>query len=426
MKLPHPLVWINLLGGLFLTSLPAQPAVTAEQLNAVFGIPLWQDSGLWEESDETVASRLGWQLESRTSVDSSFREYPSPQAKILECRPFSLALYGEQGKVASLSMVFANKGDVAQLIASQEPPESRSAARRQVARMFSDYHQFIRADAEKITEKLTALLGPPKADKFGQGRGTSESVKRWDWRDHAILLAAPRDEYAAVRIVPVAVADGSAPSTRLKDAELRELLARRVEKRSNGDVVLQDIPMVNQGPRGYCVPATWERVLRYLGIPADMYILAMAGNTGVGGGTTTVAIANGAADLVRRAGRRIERSGGPLKIHNVAKSIDRGLPIMWSMNVVDDLNFEISRRTQERSTVTDWEKWRKDLEPIRKNARKIRKNPEGSHVCMIIGYNLETKEIATSDSWGPQFQERWMTIEEAEAISNNDYSVIVP
>ena len=99
---------------------------------------------------------------------------------------------------------------------------------------------------------------------------------------------------------------------------------------------------------------------------------------------------------------------------------------MWSMNVVDDLNFEISRRTQERSTVTDWEKWRKDLEPIRKNARKIRKNPEGSHVCMIIGYNLETKEIATSDSWGPQFQERWMTIEEAEAISNNDYSVIVP
>ena len=37
--------------------------------------------------------------------------------------------------------------------------------------------------------------------------------------------------------------------------------------------------MVNQGPKGYCVPATFERVLRTMGIESDMYLLAMLGGT---------------------------------------------------------------------------------------------------------------------------------------------------
>jgi len=40
-----------------------------------------------------------------------------------------------------------------------------------------------------------------------------------------------------------------------------------------------------------------------------------------------------------------------------------------------------------------------------------------AHLCMIIGYNSRTKEIATSDSWGKEFAERWLTLEEAAALS---------
>jgi hypothetical protein len=35
--------------------------------------------------------------------------------------------------------------------------------------------------------------------------------------------------------------------------------------------------MVDQGPKGYCVPATFERAMRTMGIDADMYLLAMVG-----------------------------------------------------------------------------------------------------------------------------------------------------
>jgi hypothetical protein len=43
---------------------------------------------------------------------------------------------------------------------------------------------------------------------------------------------------------------------------------------------------------------------------------------------------------------------------------------------------------------------------------------------MIIGYNSKTDEIAISDSWGPQFAERWITTDEANAISQNEFTVI--
>ena len=103
---------------------------------------------------------------------------------------------------------------------------------------------------------------------------------------------AQKDEYVALRIMSAKSADEGGKS-RVPDSEIVARSKTRVERRPNGDVVLKDIPMVNQGPKGYCVPATWERVMRYMGVPADMYVLAMAGNSGAGGGTSVAAIAAG-------------------------------------------------------------------------------------------------------------------------------------
>lgn len=43
---------------------------------------------------------------------------------------------------------------------------------------------------------------------------------------------------------------------------------------------------------------------------------------------------------------------------------------------------------------------------------------------MTIGNNEKTGEIAASDSWGPEFAERWMTEEEANAVSQGQLMVI--
>ena len=39
------------------------------------------------------------------------------------------------------------------------------------------------------------------------------------------------------------------------------------------------------------------------------------------------------------------------------------------------------------------------------------------HACLIIGYNEDTGEIAVSDSWGAEYEERWVSAEHAQQVS---------
>ncbi len=404
------LAMVLLLSAAGLVRADAPPDFAA--MNEAFGIALWSDGSLWDDPAAETATRLGWPVESATSTDSSFRKYPGAADLVLGTRPYSLALYGEEEKVARVSMMFANKGDsvAGELLAGD------ARATKDLKKSIKSARAAIQQDAATIEGRLTALLGPPTADRFGQGRQTRESVKRWDWNGHAILLAAPEDEYVAVRILPSTVADLGGRS-RLPDAELRSRLLSRVEKRPNGDVVLKDMPMVDQGPKGYCVPATWERVMRYMGIPADMYVLAMAGDTTAGGGTSIDAITAGAREAVMRGGRRLDPENGKISIRTVRKYIDRGLPLMWAMYSMDALNKDLNARMVTRKAMEDPTAWTKSLDPARKAAKKIPVDINQGHMCMIIGYNEKTGEIAVSDSWGPDFAERWITEEEANAVS---------
>ena len=71
---------------------------------------------------------------------------------------------------------------------------------------------------------------------------------------------------------------------KLKGETVKQIWYRRVhesnvENRNNGDVVIMNIPMVDQGPKGYCTPLT----LWAYEIPAD--VSACRWKHGMGGGT---------------------------------------------------------------------------------------------------------------------------------------------
>ena len=394
------------------------------RLNDVFNLPLWQDYLLWDDTDTAVAARLGLPEESRTSSQSSFRAYPQPGTSVLGTRPYSISLYAESGSVTYVSMVFANKGDIEGLASGQGIGElDVSNAQRKKA--LKNFKRRIADDAGIIETRLTALLGKPKSDSFGQGSSqVRERVLRWDVKSHSILLAAPREEYVALRVVPTTVADSEGKGDRISDMSLMKILESRVLRRDNGDVIIEDIPMVHQGPKGYCVPATWERYLRYLGIPADMYVLAMAGDTAVGGGTQMHELADNIEKLVVQYKRRMKRVKKPAKINTIERYIDSGLPVMWTLWVNKSHYADIDSRTAQRAAVSDWKQWKTDLKPWQREARNIPLDDAAAHVCMIIGYNKNTGEIATSDSWGPRYKERWMTEEEVEAISMGELWII--
>ena len=91
----------------------------------------------------------------------------------------------------------------------------------------------------------------------------------------------------------------------------------------------------------------------------------------------------------------------------------------------EDIDRDLTLRMKERPGADPVE-WAKILEPKKKAARNLRENPRNGHVCLLIGGNRRTGELATSDSWGPEFDERWITVEEARALSQGDLGAIVP
>ncbi|WP_395717148.1 C39 family peptidase [Prosthecobacter sp.] len=278
-------------------------------------------------------------------------------------------------------------------------------------------------DLEAITAQLSKTLGEPLKERFGEGKVGRMNMRRWDWRGHSILLAEAEGEYVGLQVVPSAFADAGGKVARTSDTIIRAQALSNLETRKNGDVVVTDIPMVDQGPKGYCVPATAERAMRYLGVPADMYILANAGETGFGGGTSVDLLLQGIGRHIRNKGRSFDSWDGELKLRDISRQIDKGVPVIWALYSSDKFNEAANKRTEARKSVTDWSMWKTKVAQ-EAAASPLSKDRSAGHVVLIIGYNKDTSEIAFSDSWGERFKERWITLPEAEQVSQQRFYVI--
>jgi len=397
--------------------LPSTGGVTVTQINEAIGHPLFAGTSLWTNKPEEVATRLQWPRESKTAIGESYRAYPDAEYRFLGARPYSAALYGENEQVTAISIVFANKGDSFgaggrgedHFIKGKPVPEGMEGVRLIMAN-----------DAETISEKLRSLLGDATKQRFGEGESRVE-VERWDWAGHSFLLSHVPDEYVSLAIQTVAAADNRGNTARVSDAVIRERARGFIEKRDNGDVVISNIPMVDQGPKGYCVPATAERCMRFLGIPADMYLLAMAGETTAGGGTSVEVLLSNIGSDIKRKGRSFEITDGELKMRDIKKSIDGGIPIIWALHSTKAFNEIANERSKSRKE--SWESHKGIVAAAAANP-SLTTDSDTGHVVIITGYNEETNEIAFSDSWGEDYIERWITVPEAEQVSQKRFYVI--
>ncbi|WP_395743129.1 hypothetical protein [Prosthecobacter sp.] len=391
-------------------------------VNELVGQPLFDEEPLFISSAEKVASRLNIRQESKTKTTSSYRSYTEDSYQMFGAHPFSVAMYAENDKVTSFSLVFANKGDLFSSKGSAElhfDKDTPPAEAEKIVKTAMD------KDLTAITANLTKKLGAPKEARFGEGPSNIGrlTVQRWDWRGHAILLAEAKGVYVGVQIVTTAFADAGGKVEDTTDKIIRAKVLADLEIRKNGDVVIGDIPMVDQGPKGYCAPATAERAMRHLGVPADMYILANAGNSGFGGGTSVSALLEGIAPQIRSKRRSFDAWKSELKMKDVAKYIDKGVPLMWCLYSTDEFNDVANQRTKDRQQVSEWSTWKNKITSEAASS-KLRPDKEHSHVVLIIGYNKETNEIAFSDSWGERFKERWITLPEAELVSQQYFYVV--
>ena len=164
----------------------------------------------------------------------------------------------------------------------------------------------------------------------------------------------------------------SRPVDRSKEKELfREKLKENVQNRPNGDVVIQGIPMINQGDKGYCVPATCARIMLYYEFDTDEHEMARVMGTTAGGGTS---VRSFEANLKKLAsGLPIYSKGLTFSKSRVERYIKKGVPLIW-------------------------------LIP--------------GHCRMIMGYNPKSGYIIYTDSWGKRGLEGTMSYKQAKAMTN--------
>lgn len=394
-----------------------------EPLNVAFGHKLFESNGnIWNEPADLVAKRLKLPTESKTPFTSSYRLYTRGNYRFAGAAPKTLVAHGDhKGRTLSLSVVYSNKGDSLSTVGAGEDHFKQNG--RVIDR--STLAGAMAYDAAMIAKTLTAVLGKPMEQKMlGQGN-EKVKVRRWDWNGHSFLLSHVEGEYVGLKIVRASFADGGGRYSRVSDGDMRKRLKSNLTRLENGDVFIKDIPMVDQGPKGYCAPATFERAMRHAGIPADMYLLATLATTG-GGGTNTARLFNEVAYTTRSKGGRTARqlqlpSLAPKKLK---RYIEKGVPILWQMCSLQGYNQIANGRTRARRSVKDWTEYgAKIAEAAEKNAPELTAKAN-FHICMIIGYNETTNELAVSDSWGNNYRMRWIHVDEAEAVNNGGGYVI--
>ena len=324
------------------------------------------------------------------------------------------------------------------------------------------------AFAAKLRETAAALetLAGAKGTTYRRKTDPTKTAAdiagcRWSVGETSISLEwalgrdqrSPLPEYLRAEFVPAA-AEAAQPAkpASLSPVVLRRELPKRVRREADGSASL-DVPMVDQGQKGYCAAASVARVMSYYGFDfLDQHQIASWASTDADRGTNEAMLKKisgvlhdryklvyselpaGKCDLrelVKRYNREAKRLKRPEVVYGpapgtrvimaddiwnqfepdllraartsnqqanqlffaaVKKNIDAGVPLVWSVM----LGF-----------VTE--------DPPIPQAR-------GGHMRLIIGYTAD-KRILYSDSWGAGHERKSMALEDVMTITTGLRSI---
>ncbi|MEQ1851017.1 MAG: hypothetical protein ABMA01_05425, partial [Chthoniobacteraceae bacterium] len=195
----------------------------------------------------------------------------------------------KDGKCAEVQIAVWNKGD------SEKPEISQK-----------EFNEIVQRFVAQLNSRIA-----PRFQNLGKDTKSAAKAERLQWLGTETLALLEysggkekiRDpftgiekiglnfqgEFIRLRLLPKpASLFGGVPSTSTGGAPkmAKADLSKKVQRGADGDVFIPDIPMVDQGDKGYCAVATAARVLNYYGIPADQHEMAqVSGNEAGGGGT---------------------------------------------------------------------------------------------------------------------------------------------
>ncbi|MCM8527286.1 MAG: C39 family peptidase [Lentisphaeraceae bacterium] len=195
-----------------------------------------------------------------------------------------------------------------------------------------------------------------------------------------------------------------------------------VTKKDNGDVIIDKIPMIDQGPKGYCVPATLARIGQHYGVDISMHEIAMISDSTAGGGTSPRLAMSSLKKNYARVKLKIReinmKTPDPHRMTPSA-AYDLSTKIDDDDSKVMRFHKEVKKRIDKGFMLA----WSMVVGLLPENGEPARQGG-GGHMRMIIGYNEAKKEIIFSDSWGPGHEIKRLPLKSAYIVTSDLYEII--
>ena len=430
--------WVTWFGMIF-PSAAAPDGPVGRSLDA-----LLTGDALWDTTPDQFAQTLGPAGVQWLDTGKSRARFFGPGLTIAEGKVVVLEANCDfkEGKLAGSSISLFNRGDSVKVAANEREFEQQVTA---------------------IKEALTALLGVPATDR---GKDLSSAVKAtgfiWSKPPSVYLLESSyqkksakqafRPEFIRLRVAPVPKqlsTLGSGPANGNKPVAKASLTAN-VTRDANGDVVIKTVPMVDQGPKGYCVVATAERVFRYLGLEVDQHEMAAIANASSSGGTSPEKMLESLKKLTGRLKvhmrdlmgwnmneftRQIADYNRAAKHNNKPEVKIPGMKVIDIGTIYASFDPDTLKQSRTGAGKAGFTKFQRQVQEMINRGVPVMWSVElgiypegerlmqtkGGHMRLIIGYNTKTNEILFSDSWGEHHALKRMPMDNACAMTTGMY-----
>jgi hypothetical protein len=369
------------------------------------------------------------------------------ELQFLNLRIWEALAHFETNRLGRLELFFFNRGDAGDM--------SAKAFNTLLEKVTSSLSNWTGSAAVPLPEVLGAARS--KIQRMAWNKPPSRLELEWSVTKPHVQNGERieyRSEFIRLKLLPLAAATNApvarAAMPRPVAAHTALELKTHVQKADNGDVAITDVPMVDQGEKGYCAAAVTARVMEYYGVDFDQHQAAQIAGTNAKGGTKggnlrdalkriaqksslrlvmveeydTPAIMRLIGDYNRAAGSahqskislestghsmerlleamepevlyqaRTKRQSDLVRLKNdVSKYIDAGIPLIW------DVYLGLVK------------------EPL------LSPQTKGGHLRLIIGYNKKTDEILYSDSWGPRHALKRLSVGDAQTMTFGLYVI---
>ena len=330
----------------------------------------------------------------------------SGSAMVFGTAPEQVQAYFDGEKLAELNVTYLEAGN---FFGSHE---ARDAGLKKSQKEFEAKFKSLEAG---LIRELSSLYGTGQRRNVGKSQLLRSRVADFAAGGLVVRLFAEENQLIAISVLP-AQEEASKKLLSVPDGQAG-LVGRRLDiqanvaRLANGDIVIQNLPVVEQGERGYCAIGTLTMLTRYYGLPVNVdLVAAKAGYKEGDAANADLGAVYSACAKEAKLKLKVDRS---FDFRKAKKFLLKGEPVIVGRKfdrVRDEFHTQFARQFEKDPSI-------RLPKPDRGERARWPASSAASHASVITGFNDTRDEVIFSESWGEAARNRRMSAAEMEATA---------